>query len=105
LKWAAMIRETPLKYVVVFRVETDSRETFAKALEYVAKRMEIGKVVYACGPHACFCKTRVEWDGERLTVRSCMKRAVDAAARLLVEAYGWFGGKTIRLVKCEEYKL
>jgi hypothetical protein len=98
-----MIREAPLKYVAVFRVEADSREALEKAVEYVARRMEIGKVVYACGPYACFCRTRVEWDGELLTVRSCMKRAIDSAVRLLVEAYGWFGGKSIRLVKYENY--
>ncbi len=100
-----MIKEAPLKFVVVYCVEFDSREAFAKALEYVVRRLEIGKVVYACGIHACVCNTKVEWDGERLTVRSCMKRAVDSAARLLVEAYGWFGGKSIRLTKCEEYRL
>ena len=99
-----MIREAPLKYVAVFRVEADNREAFAKALEYVVRRLEIGKVVYACGPgpDVCVCKTRVEWDGERLTIRSCMKRAVDSAAKLFVEAYGWFGGKTIWLIKYEE---
>jgi hypothetical protein len=98
------VREAPLKYVAVFRVEVDSREAFAKALEYVVRRLEIGKVVYACGPgpSVCVCKTRIEWDGERLTIKSCMKRAVDSAAKLLVEAYGWFGGKTIRLIKYEE---
>jgi len=99
------VKEAPLKFVAIYCVEFDSRETFAKALEYVVSRLEIGKVVYACGLHVCLCKTRVEWDGERLTVKSCMKRAVDAAARLLAEAYSWFGGRTIRLVKCEEYRL
>jgi hypothetical protein len=98
-----MIREAPLKFAVVYCVEFDNAEAFAKALEYVVRRLEIGKVVYACGIHACVCKTRVEWDGERLTVRSCMKRAVHAAARLLAEAYSWFGGRTILLVKCEEH--
>jgi hypothetical protein len=99
------VREAPLRYVAVFCVEADSREAFAKALEYVVRRLEIGKVVRACGPgpSVCVCKTRAEWDGERLTVRSCMKRAVDSAAKLLAEAYGWFGGRTIRLVKCERY--
>ncbi len=97
-----MIRKAPLKYVAVYYVEFDNAEAFAKALEYVVNRLEIGKVVYACGVHACVCNTKVEWDGERLTVKSCMKRAVDAAAKLLIEAYGWFGGRTIRLIKCEE---
>ncbi len=100
-----MIKEAPLKFVAVYCVEFDNAEAFAKALRYVAERLEIGKVVYACGIHACVCKTRVEWDGERLTVKSCMKRAVDATAKWLVEVYGWFGGKTIRLVKCEGYTL
>jgi hypothetical protein len=97
-----MIRKAPLKYAATFRVETDSREALEAAVEYVARRLEIGKVVYACGPYACVCKTELEWDGARLTVRSCMKRAVDAAAKLLVEAYGWFGGKSIQLIKYEE---
>ncbi len=102
-----MIREAPLRYAAVYCVEFDNVEAFAKALEYVVGRLEIGKVVYACGPgpHVCFCKTRVEWDGELLTIKSCLKRAVDSAARLLAEAYGWFGGKSIRLTKCEEYRL
>ena len=106
MKRAAMIREAPLRYVATFRVEADSRDALERAVEYVAKRMEIGKVVYACGRYyVCFCRTRVEWDGEQLTVRTCLKRAIDSAVRLLAEAYGWFGGKSIRLVKCEEYRL
>jgi len=99
-----MIREAPLRYVAVFRVEADSRETLEKAVTYAAKRFEIGKVVYACGPyHACFCHIKLEWDGTRLTVRSCMKRAVDAAVKLLVKAYSRFGGKAIQLIKYKEY--
>jgi hypothetical protein len=98
-----MIRKAPLKYAAAFYVEADSQKALETAVEYVAKRLEIGKVVYACGPYACVCKTELEWAGERLTVRSCMKRAVDAAAKLLVEAYGWFGGKSIRLIKYEEH--
>ncbi len=97
-----MIREAPLKYVAVYCVEFDNAEAFAKALEYVARRLEIGKIVYACGPDVCYCTTRVEWDKEKLTIKSCMKRAVDSAARLLVEAYGWFGGRVIQVVKCVE---
>jgi hypothetical protein len=93
---------TPLKYAAIFRVEADSREALEAAVEYVARRLEIGKVVYACGPHVCVCRTELEWNGTRLTVKSCMKRAVDAAAKLLVEAYGWFGGKSMRLIKYEE---
>jgi hypothetical protein len=42
---------TPLKYAAIFRVEADSREALEAAVEYVARRLEIGKVVYACGPH------------------------------------------------------
>jgi hypothetical protein len=94
-----MIREAPLKYAAAFYVEADNCEALRAAVEYAAKRMEIGKVVYACGPQACICKTRVEWGGERLIVKSCMKRAVRAAVKLLVEAYGWFGGKSIQVVR------
>jgi len=97
-----MIRKAPLKYAAIFRVEADSREVLEAAVEYVARRLEIGKVVYACGPYACVCKTELEWNDTWLTVKSCMKRAVDATAKLLVEAYGWFGGKSIRLIKYEE---
>jgi hypothetical protein len=94
-----MIREAPLRYAVTFYVEADNYEALKAAVEYVAKRMEIGRVVYACGRYACFCRVKVEWDGSRLTVRSCMKRAVRAAVKLLVEAYSWFGGKSIQVVK------
>jgi len=100
---SGMIREAPLKYTAVFYVEADSRKALEATVEYVARRMEIGKVVYACDPYACFCRTRVEWDDTWLTVKSCMKRAVHAAAKLLVEAYGWFGGKAIQLIKYKEY--
>jgi hypothetical protein len=101
-----MIREAPLRYVAVFRVETDSRETLEKAVTYAAKRFEIGKVVYACGPyHACFCHIKLEWDGERLTVRTCMKRSIYSAVELIRQAYSWFGGRSIQITKCEEYKL
>jgi hypothetical protein len=94
-----MIREAPLRYVAVFYVEADNYEALEAAVEYVARRLEISKVVYACGPYACFCRTELEWDGARLTVRSCMKRAVDAAVKLLVEAYSRFGGKAIQVVR------
>jgi hypothetical protein len=63
----------------------------------------VGKAVYACGPYVCVCKTELEWGDTWLTVKSCMKRAVHAAAKLLVEAYGWFGGKAIQLIKYKEY--
>jgi ferredoxin-NADP reductase len=39
-----MIREAPLKFVVVYSVEFDNDEAFAKALEYVAKRMETARL-------------------------------------------------------------
>jgi hypothetical protein len=94
-----MIREAPLKHTAVFYVEADNYEALEAAVEYVAKRLEIGKVVYACGPYACFCRTELEWDGAWLTVRSCMKRAVDAAVKLLIEAYSRFGGKAIQVVR------
>jgi hypothetical protein len=29
---------------------------------------------------------------------------VDAVVKWLLKAYTWYGGKSIRLVKCEEYK-
>jgi len=100
---SGMIKEAPLKYTAVFYVEADSRETLEAAVEYVARRMEISKAVYACGPYVCVCKTELEWGDTWLTVKSCMKRAVHAAAKLLVEAYGWFGGKAIQLIKYKEY--
>ena len=104
MKWMAMIREMPLKYVVAFRVEADSREALEAAIEYVAKHMADGWVVYACGPHACVCKVKIEWDGERLTVRSCLKRTLNTVAKLLAKAYSWHGGRAIQIVKCETYE-
>ena len=95
-----MIKKAPLKYAVTFCVEADSYEALEAAVEYVARRLEVGKVVYACGRHACVCRTELEWGGSWLAVRSCMKRAVHAAAKLLVEAYSWFGGKSIQLIQC-----
>jgi len=101
------VREASLRYVAVYCVEFDNAEAFTKALEYVVKRLETAKVVYACGPgpHVCVCKTRVEWDGERLTVKTCLKRAIEAAVNQLLDMYYVYGGKSIRPVKCEEYKL
>jgi len=96
---SGMIKEAPLKYTAVFYVEADSREALEAAVEYVARRMEIGKVVYVCGPYVYVCKTELEWNATWLTVKSCMKRAVHAAAKLPVEAYGWFGGKAIQIVR------
>jgi hypothetical protein len=99
------VREAPLRYAAVFCVEADSLEALEKAVAYAAKRLEIGKVVYACGPYVCFCHIKLEWDGERLTVMTCLKRAIYSAVELVRQAYSWFGGKTIRIVKCEEHKL
>ena len=93
-----MIREAPLRYAAAFYVEADNCEALRAAVEYVAKRMEIGKVVYACDGYVCVCRTELEWDGERLVVKSCMRRAVHAAVKLLIEAYGWFGGKAMQVV-------
>jgi len=100
-----MIKKAPLKYAATFYVEVDTYEALEAAVEYVARRMEAGNVVYACGPHACFCKTELEWVGSWLTIKSCMRRAVHAAAKLLIEAYGWFGGKSIQLVKHAEQRI
>jgi hypothetical protein len=100
-----MTRKMPLKYVATFYVEADSYEALEAAVEYVARRLGSGKILYACGPYACFCKTELEWGGGWLTIRSCMRRAVHAAAKLLIEAYGWFGGKSIQLVKHAEQRL
>jgi hypothetical protein len=93
-----MIREAPLRYAAAFYVEADNYEALRAAVEYAARRMAVGKVVYACGPYVCVCRTELEWDGERLIVKSCMKRAVHVAVKLLIEAYGWFGGKSIQVV-------
>jgi hypothetical protein len=99
------IREAALKYVATFYVEADSYEALEAAVEYVARRLGSGKILYACGPHACFCKTELEWVGSWLTIKSCMRRAVHAAAKLLIEAYGRFGGKSIQLVKHAEQRI
>ena len=73
-------KRPPLRYTATFYVEADNREALEAAVEYVAKRTEIGKVVYACGLRACICRVELEWDGARLTVKSCMKRAAHAVA-------------------------
>jgi hypothetical protein len=99
-----MFKEAPLRYTATFYVEADSREALEAAIEYVSKYMADGVVGYVCGPYACVCKAKIEWDGVRLTVRSCLKRTAHVVAKLLVEAYGWFGGKAIQIVKCEEYR-
>ncbi len=99
-----MIKEGPLRYAVTFYIEADSREALEVAVEYVAKHVEDDLVGYVCGAYACACKAKVEWDGTRLTIRSCVKRTARVVAKLLAKAYAWYGGKTIRLIKCEEYK-
>jgi len=101
----AMFREIPLKYVVAFRVEADSREALEAAVEHVAKDLADGWVARICGPHVCACRAKVEWDGERLTVKTCTKHSVRAVAKRLLKAYAWYGGKTIQLVKCGEHRL
>jgi len=99
-----MFREAPLKYVVTFHVEVDTKEALEAAVEYVAKHIAGGWVGYVCGPYACVCKAKLEWDGSRLTVRSCVKRTAHVVAKLLIKAYVQRGGKSIRLIKCEEYR-
>jgi len=100
-----MFREASLKYVVTFRVEADTKEALEAAVEYVAKHMADGWVAYVCSPYVCTCKAKVEWDGTRLTVKTCTKRSVRVVAKWLLKAYAWYGGKTIQLAKCEEYRL
>jgi len=97
-----VIKGAPLKYTVVYYVEADSYETLESAVEYVARRLENGKVVYACGLYVCFCKTVLERNDNWLTVRSCMKRAAYAVAKSLIDAYIWLGGKEIQVVKYGE---
>jgi len=99
-----MIKKAPLRYTATFYVEADSREALEAAIEYVAKHVADGWVMYACGPYVCACRAEIEWDGGRLTVRSCLKRTARVVAKLLVEVYNWFGGKAIQVVKCENYK-
>jgi hypothetical protein len=99
-----MIKEAPLRYIVTFYVEADSREALEAAIAHVSKYMTDGVVGYVCGPYACVCRAKIEWDGARLTVSSCLKRTAHVVAKLLVKAYGWFGGKAIQIVKCEEYR-
>ncbi len=100
-----MVKEAPLRYTAVFHVEADDREALEAAVAYVSKYMADGVVGYACGSHVCVCRAKIEWDGAaRLTVSSCLKRTAHIVAKLLVKAYGWFGGKAIQIVKCEEYK-
>jgi hypothetical protein len=99
-----MIREASLRYVATFRVEADSREALEAAVRYVAKHVGDGAAMYACGSYLCICNVKVEWDGTQLTVRSCKKSTARVVAKWLLKAYAWYGGKSIRLIKCEEYK-
>jgi hypothetical protein len=93
-----MIREAPLRYAATFYIEADSYETLEAAVEYVARRLESGLVGYICGPYACLCEVEVEWNDNWLTVRSCTKQAAHAAAKMLIDAYMWLGGKEIQVV-------
>jgi len=99
-----MIREASLRYAATFYVEADSREALEAAVKYVMEHVKDGVAMYACGRYVCVCKVKLEWDGNQLTVRSCKKRAAHVVAKWLLKAYSWYGGKSIRLVKCEEYK-
>jgi len=98
------VREVPPKYAITFYIEADSREALEAAVKYVMEHVEGDIAMYACGRHVCLCKVRLEWDGSQLTVRSCVKLAVRVIAKRLVKAYVWHGGRSIRLVKCEEYR-
>jgi len=99
-----MIREAPLRHAATFYIEADSQEALEAAVKYVMEYVKDGGAMYACGRHVCVCEVRLEWDGSRLTVRSCMKRTARTVARWLLKAYVWHGGRSIRLVKCEEYR-
>ncbi len=77
----------PPKYI--FYVEADSRETLEAAVEYIMRRLEGGGI----------CEAEAEWDGERLTVKSCAEHVVYAVAKSLVTAYTWLGGKSIQVVR------
>ena len=101
----AMIKEAPLKYTVTFYVEANRREALEAAVKYVMEHVKDGVAMYACGRYVCVCKVKLEWDGERLTVRSCKKRTAHIVARWLLKAYVWHGGESMRLIKCEEYQL
>jgi hypothetical protein len=100
-----MIKEAPLKYTAVFYVEADRREALEAAVKYVMEHVKDGVVMYACGHSVCVCKVELEWDGSRLAVKSCKKRTAHIVARWLLKAYSWHGGRSIQLVKCEEYRL
>jgi hypothetical protein len=92
------------RYVVTFYVEADNQKALEAAVKYVVERVEGGVEIYMCGRNICVCRAKVEWDGKRLTVKSCMKRTANIVAKRLVSAYVWHGGGSIRLTRCEEYK-
>jgi hypothetical protein len=103
--------DASLKYTAVFYVEADSQEALEAAVEYFMKRLGGGLVGYSCGLQACFCRVEVKWGvyvedgGSWLAVKTRTERAAYAAVKLLIEAYNWFGGKAIQVVKYEEHAL
>jgi hypothetical protein len=100
-----MFKDVPLRYVVTFHVDADSREALEAAVRYVMVYMADGMTGYVCGSHLCICRPKVEWDGgSQLVVRSCVKRTAYAVAKLLVKAYSQHGGRTIRIVRCEKHQ-
>jgi hypothetical protein len=99
-----MIREVSLRYAATFYIEADSQAALEAAVKYVMEHVKDGVAMYACGRYVCVCKVKLEWDGNQLTVRSCMKRTAHTVARWLLKAYVWHGGGSIRLIKCEEYR-
>ncbi len=92
------------RYVITFYVEADNQKALEEALRYVFERVEGGAEIYMCGRNVCVCKVKLDWDGQRLTVRSCLKSTAKIVAKRLVSAYIWHGGWSIRLIKCEEYR-
>jgi len=100
-----MIRLAPLRYTVVFRVEADSAAVLEDAVKYVAAYLKSGVSGYSCGSKLCACQPEVEWlEGRWLVVRTCIKSTARTAAKLLVKAYRAYGGREIKLVRCEEHR-
>ncbi len=100
-----MIKETPLRFITTFHIDADSREALEAAVKYVAAYVADGITGYACGSYLCICKPKVEWKSDgQLIVMSCVKHTARVIVKLLVKAYFQCGGKTIRIVKCEEYR-
>jgi hypothetical protein len=75
------------------------------AVEYVVRRLKGNLVGYACGPYNCVCRVELERGGDWFAVRTCAEQAAYAVAKLLIEAYSWFGGRAIQVVKCGEQTL